>query len=85
MSQQKQASKLLSGLAATSLLAITACSSALGIEDAHVDPSFSPQPGKASVVKTKDAGSGAVCKAFDNHARLANLMPDGSLAPLPAH
>ncbi len=65
------------------LLAVTvACSSALGIDDAHLDPTFNA---KASDQKTLSPAKGGVCKAFDNQARLANLLPDGGLMPLPSH
>ena len=64
-------------------LAAGACSSAFGIDDAHVDPSLSSPP--ANQTSTKETGKPAVCKTFDNAARLEHLLPDGGLAPLPAH
>ncbi len=58
-----------------------ACSSAFGIDEAHVDPSLSA-PGDAQT-STKGTDKPAVCKAFDNAARLEHLGPDGGLTPLP--
>jgi len=69
-------------LVACALLA-GACSSAFGIDDAHVDPSLSAPP--EGQTATKESDEPAVCKAFDNAARLENLLPDGGLMPLPAH
>jgi len=64
-------------------LAAGACSSAFGIDDAHVDPSLSAPPAGQS--STKESGKPAVCKTFDNAARLEHLLPDGGLTPLPGH
>jgi hypothetical protein len=63
------------------LLAVTAaCSSALGIDEAHLDPTFNAKSDQKTLNPTK----GGVCKSFDNQARLANLLPDGGLMPLPS-
>jgi len=68
-------------LAFSLLVATAACSSALGIDDAHLDPTFGV---KANDRKATDVGNAGVCKPFDNRARLANLLPDGGLMPLPS-
>jgi hypothetical protein len=60
------------------LLATAACSSTLGIDEAHLDPTFS-EPGKT----VKSDQGGGECKGFDNK-RLKHLEPDGSLSPLPS-
>lgn len=56
----------------------TACSSTLGIDEAHLDPTFSEPGGGAKLEPV-----GGECKSFDN-SRLKRLEPDGSLSPLPA-
>jgi hypothetical protein len=69
-------------LACVVLAATAACSSTLGIDDAHLDPSLGTKAGDS---KLTTPASGAVCKPFDNQARLENLLPDGGLMPLPGH
>ena len=61
------------------LLGTAACSSTFGIDEAHLDPTFS-EPGK---VAKSDQRPGGECKSFDNK-RLKHLEPDGSLSPLPS-
>ena len=70
------------------VLSASACSAVLGIEEAHVDPSLE----QAALGVTPDDSMsqasgpantvGAVCKPFDNAARLTRMV-GGTLTPLP--
>ena len=59
------------------------CLQVLGIEEAELDPGLDEDLGGAAQLTGGDDSEGGVCEHFDNASRLGNLLPDGSLRPLP--
>ncbi len=59
---------------------IAGCVQALGIEEAHVDPTFVDDLAESSALASSAAEG--LCLEFDK-GRLSHLLEDGRLPPLP--